>query len=102
MCIRDRANALNDKPLPVYGTGENVRDWLYVEDHCKASAFFSLLPAPGPAMTALVCLETLSAVCAPAWAAISLASSLFNPKMILFRQLASIPALMSGGSWPRY
>ena len=27
---------LNDKPLPVYGKGENVRDWLYVEDHCKA------------------------------------------------------------------
>lgn len=30
------ANALNDKPMPVYGRGENVRDWLYVEDHCKA------------------------------------------------------------------
>ncbi len=30
------ANALNNKPLPVYGKGENVRDWLYVEDHCKA------------------------------------------------------------------
>lgn len=30
------ANALADKPLPVYGTGENVRDWLYVEDHCRA------------------------------------------------------------------
>ena len=30
------ANALNDKPLPVYGEGNNVRDWLYVEDHCKA------------------------------------------------------------------
>ena len=30
------ANALNDKALPVYGTGENVRDWLYVEDHCAA------------------------------------------------------------------
>lgn len=29
-------NALNNKPLPVYGTGLNVRDWLYVEDHCKA------------------------------------------------------------------
>ncbi len=29
-------NALNDKPLPVYGDGLNVRDWLYVEDHCKA------------------------------------------------------------------
>lgn len=30
------ANALNDKALPVYGKGENVRDWLYVEDHCRA------------------------------------------------------------------
>lgn len=30
------ANALADKKLPVYGTGENVRDWLYVEDHCIA------------------------------------------------------------------
>ena len=29
-------NALNDKPLPVYGDGKNVRDWLYVEDHCLA------------------------------------------------------------------
>ena len=29
-------NALADKPLPVYGEGKNVRDWLYVEDHCKA------------------------------------------------------------------
>ena len=30
------ANALADKPLPVYGQGINVRDWLYVEDHCRA------------------------------------------------------------------
>ena len=29
-------NALADKPLPVYGEGLNVRDWLYVEDHCNA------------------------------------------------------------------
>ena len=29
-------NCLNDKPLPVYGEGLNVRDWLFVEDHCKA------------------------------------------------------------------
>ena len=29
-------NALHDKPLPVYGEGINVRDWLYVEDHCAA------------------------------------------------------------------
>ncbi|KAA5806378.1 dTDP-glucose 4,6-dehydratase [Thermoanaerobacterium thermosaccharolyticum] len=29
-------NCLNKKPLPVYGDGMNIRDWLYVEDHCKA------------------------------------------------------------------
>ncbi|MCP3168558.1 dTDP-glucose 4,6-dehydratase [Myxococcus qinghaiensis] len=29
-------NALHDKPLPVYGDGANVRDWLHVEDHCQA------------------------------------------------------------------
>ena len=29
-------NCLHDKPLPVYGEGLNVRDWLYVEDHCRA------------------------------------------------------------------
>jgi dTDP-glucose 4,6-dehydratase len=31
-------NALNGKPLPVYGDGQNIRDWLYVEDHCAAIA----------------------------------------------------------------
>ncbi len=30
------SRALDDKTLPVYGTGENVRDWLFVEDHCSA------------------------------------------------------------------
>ena len=29
-------NALAGKPLPVYGDGQNVRDWLYVGDHCAA------------------------------------------------------------------
>ena len=28
--------ALNDEKLPVYGEGLNIRDWLYVEDHCEA------------------------------------------------------------------
>jgi dTDP-glucose 4,6-dehydratase len=30
------ANALNNEPLPVYGDGKNVRDWIYVDDHCRA------------------------------------------------------------------
>ena len=34
MCI----NILLGKPLPVYGDGQNIRDWLYVEDHCRALA----------------------------------------------------------------
>jgi len=29
-------NALEEKPLPVYGDGQNIRDWLFVEDHCRA------------------------------------------------------------------
>ena len=30
------ANAMHDQPIPVYGDGQNVRDWIYVEDHCRA------------------------------------------------------------------
>lgn len=30
------SNAMNDQPIPVYGDGQNVRDWIYVEDHCRA------------------------------------------------------------------
>ncbi len=30
------SHALNDKPLPVYGDGLNIRDWLHVEDHCRS------------------------------------------------------------------
>ncbi len=32
-------NAIEDKPLPIYGDGKNVRDWIYVEDHCDAIDF---------------------------------------------------------------
>ncbi|HWW62408.1 MAG TPA: dTDP-glucose 4,6-dehydratase [Thermoanaerobaculia bacterium] len=32
-------NAIDDRPLPLYGDGKNVRDWLYVEDHCAAVDF---------------------------------------------------------------
>ena len=34
-------NALSEKKIPIYGKGLNIRDWLYVEDHCKA--IFNLL-----------------------------------------------------------
>ncbi len=40
-------NALSGKPLPVYGDGSNVRDWIYVEDHCKALQFAFETGAPG-------------------------------------------------------
>ncbi len=40
-------NALDEKPLPVYGKGENVRDWLYVEDHARALALVQEKGLPG-------------------------------------------------------
>jgi dTDP-glucose 4,6-dehydratase len=40
-------NALEGKPLPVYGDGKNVRDWLYVEDHCTALRTVLEKGAPG-------------------------------------------------------
>jgi dTDP-glucose 4,6-dehydratase len=41
------SNALEDKPLPVYGDGRQIRDWLYVEDHCRAIRSVLELGAPG-------------------------------------------------------
>jgi len=40
-------NALEGKPLPVYGDGKNIRDWLYVEDHCQALALVADKGIPG-------------------------------------------------------
>src|SRR5581483_7007037 len=40
-------NALRDKPLPVYGDGLNVRDWIHVEDHCAAIVAALLEGKPG-------------------------------------------------------
>ncbi|MFG1357389.1 dTDP-glucose 4,6-dehydratase [Xanthobacter pseudotagetidis] len=40
-------NALEGAPLPVYGTGENVRDWLYVEDHAEALVLIATKGRPG-------------------------------------------------------
>jgi dTDP-glucose 4,6-dehydratase len=40
-------NALDGKPLPLYGDGLNVRDWLYVEDHCTAIATVLQCACPG-------------------------------------------------------
>ncbi len=40
-------NALEGKPLPVYGKGENVRDWLFVEDHAEALLLVAQQGAPG-------------------------------------------------------
>jgi dTDP-glucose 4,6-dehydratase len=40
-------NALEGKPLPVYGKGENVRDWLYVDDHARALILIAETGVPG-------------------------------------------------------
>jgi dTDP-glucose 4,6-dehydratase len=40
-------NAMRDKPLPVYGKGENIRDWLYVADHCRAIDLIVRKGTPG-------------------------------------------------------
>ncbi len=40
-------NALHDKPLPVYGDGSNVRDWLFVDDHARALAMIVMRGRPG-------------------------------------------------------
>ena len=40
-------NALEDKPLPVYGDGRNIRDWIYVQDNCAAIDFVSQNGTPG-------------------------------------------------------
>ncbi|WP_238121577.1 MULTISPECIES: dTDP-glucose 4,6-dehydratase [unclassified Xanthobacter] len=40
-------NALDGAPLPIYGTGENVRDWLYVEDHAEALFLIATQGRPG-------------------------------------------------------
>ena len=40
-------NALDDRPLPLYGDGQNVRDWLYVADHCEALDVVLEKGAPG-------------------------------------------------------
>ncbi|HYE14464.1 MAG TPA: dTDP-glucose 4,6-dehydratase [Pyrinomonadaceae bacterium] len=43
------ANAMSDQPIPVYGDGRNVRDWIYVEDHCRAILDVMLRGRPGEA-----------------------------------------------------
>jgi dTDP-glucose 4,6-dehydratase len=40
-------NALDDKPLPVYGDGRNIRDWIFVQDNCAAIDFVSRDGTPG-------------------------------------------------------
>ncbi len=40
-------NAMNGKPLPIYGDGHNIRDWLYVDDHCEALCAVLMSGKPG-------------------------------------------------------
>ncbi|MBO7721962.1 MAG: dTDP-glucose 4,6-dehydratase [Kiritimatiellae bacterium] len=62
-------NCLEDKPLPVYGKGANVRDWLYVDDHVKALCLVNEKGAPGETYNVgghneRTNLEVVKAICA--------------------------------------
>jgi len=62
-------NALAGKPLPIYGDGRNVRDWLYVEDHCQALRLVLERGVPGETYniggeSELTNLQVVDAVCA--------------------------------------
>jgi len=62
-------NALNLKPLPIYGDGLNVRDWLYVEDHCVALQYILAKGVPGAVYNIGGCneqknIEVVKAICA--------------------------------------
>jgi len=41
------SNALRDQPVPIYGDGQNVRDWIYVDDHCRAILLILEKAQPG-------------------------------------------------------
>ena len=58
LCIRQQSipeklipliilNALDGKPLPIYGKGDNIRDWLYVDDHARALWLINQKGVPG-------------------------------------------------------
>jgi len=62
-------NALAGKPLPIYGDGRNVRDWLYVEDHCRALRLVLERGVPGETYniggeSELTNLQVVEALCA--------------------------------------
>ena len=62
-------NALAGKPLPIYGDGRNVRDWLYVEDHCRALRLVLERGVPGETYniggeSELTNLQVVDALCA--------------------------------------
>src|SRR3954469_1691903 len=62
-------NALEGRPLPVYGDGSNVRDWLYVEDHARALALIALTGEVGESYNVgghneKTNLEVVQAICA--------------------------------------
>jgi len=61
-------NAVNGKPLPVYGDGLNIRDWLYVGDHCEALALVLARGIPGETyniggMSEIANIELVKTIC---------------------------------------
>ena len=77
-------NCLAEKPLPVYGSGNNIRDWLYVDDHCKAIEKVLIHGQPGDTYniggkTEKTNLEIVKTIC-------EIVDSLIPPKSVSSRQ----------------
>jgi dTDP-glucose 4,6-dehydratase len=65
-------NALGGRPLPVYGDGANIRDWLHVEDHCEALQTILERGRPGEVYNIggdaeRTNLEVVETICRPTW-----------------------------------
>ena len=87
-------NALHGKPIPVYGKGENIRDWLYVSDHCRGIEMVLQKGTPGVTyniggLSEISNLELVRFIC-------STIDEIFNREPVLAGSYPNCPAVKGG------